>query len=127
GFENIPDGRYFVSISAIGHTKGYSETFEVNPNNPSITLKTIELIPQLKQLSGVMVISRKPLIEQKIDRTIINVEASVTNVGSSALEVLEKSPGVTVDKDGNISLKGKQGVLVMLDGRPAYLSGSALS
>jgi hypothetical protein len=48
------------------------------------------------------------LIEQKIDRTIVNVEASITNVGTSALEVLEKSPGVSIDKDGNISLKGNK-------------------
>ncbi len=72
-------------------------------------------------------LAKKPLIEQKIDRTIVNVEASVTNVGSSALEVLEKSPGVTVDKDGNISLKGKSGVQVYIDGRPAYLSGADLA
>ena len=51
------------------------------------------------------------MIEQKIDRTIVNVDAAVSNVGATALEVLEKSPGVTVDKDGTISLKGKQGVI----------------
>jgi iron complex outermembrane receptor protein len=57
----------------------------------------------------------------------VNVEASVTNVGNSALEVLEKAPGVSVDKDGNISLKGKQGVTIMIDGRPSYLSGADLA
>ena len=67
------------------------------------------------------------MIEQKIDRTVVNVEASVTSVGNSALEVLEKSPGVTVDKDGNISLKGKSGVQVYIDGRPSYLSGADLA
>ena len=71
--------------------------------------------------------AKKPLIEQKIDRTIVNVEASITNVGTSALEVLEKSPGVSIDKDGNISLKGKQGVQVYIDGRPTYLSGTDLA
>ena len=67
------------------------------------------------------------MIEQKIDRTVVNVEAAVTNTGSSALEVLEKSPGVQVDKDGNISLKGKQGVIILLDGRPSYLTGQELA
>ena len=61
---------------------------------------------QAKNLSAVIVTGKKPLIEQKIDRMVVNVDASVTNVGSTALEVLEKSPGVAVDKDGNISLKG---------------------
>jgi hypothetical protein len=56
----------------------------------------------------------------------VNVDAAVTNVGASALEVLEKSPGVSVDKDGNISLKGKQGVQIYIDGKPSYVSGADL-
>ncbi len=108
---SVYEGRYLVSISAVGHHKGISETFEVNADQIQIvTLKTIELVPVAKNLGGVTVTAKKPLIEQKLDRIVVNVEASVTNVGNSALEVLEKSPGVTVDKDGNISLKGKQGV-----------------
>ncbi|HUR66180.1 MAG TPA: TonB-dependent receptor [Chitinophagaceae bacterium] len=126
-FEGVEEGKYIVSISAVGHTKGFSETFEVNASNSQVSLKTIELVPAAKNLGAVTVNAKKPLIEQKLDRTIVNVEASVTNVGNSALEVLEKSPGITVDKDGNISLKGKQGVIVMIDGRPSYLSGPDLA
>ncbi|MBS1631181.1 MAG: TonB-dependent receptor, partial [Bacteroidetes bacterium] len=126
-FESIPDGRYLVAISAVGHQKGYSESFEISSSNSSINLKTIELVQLEKSLSAVTIVAKKPLVEQKIDRTIVNVEAAVTNVGNSALEVLEKSPGVSVDKDGNISLKGKSGVQVYIDGRPAYLSGADLA
>src|SRR5688500_5348059 len=67
------------------------------------------------------------MIEQKIDKTVINVDAAISNAGTTALDVLEKSPGVQVDKDGNISLKGKQGVMIMIDGRPSYLSGAELA
>ncbi|HEY6063603.1 MAG TPA: TonB-dependent receptor [Chitinophagaceae bacterium] len=126
-FEAVPEGKYMVSITAVGHNKGFSETIEITEANPSVTLKTVELVPVAKNLGAATVIAKKPLIEQKLDRTIVNVEASVTNVGNSALEVLEKSPGVTVDKDGKISLKGKQGVVVMIDGRPSYLSGPDLA
>ncbi len=126
-FENVIEGKYFVSITAVGHTKGFSESFEITPTNTNVTLKTIELVPVAKDLAGVTVAAKKPLIEQKIDRTIVNVEASITNVGTSALEVLEKSPGVSIDKDGNISLKGKQGVQIYIDGRPSYLSGADLA
>jgi len=126
-FENVDEGKYLVSITAVGHTKGFSEPFEITSSNTNVTLKTIELIPMAKNLAGVTVAAKKPLIEQKIDRTIVNVDASVTNVGTSALEVLEKSPGISVDKDGNISLKGKQGVQVYIDGRPTYLSGTDLA
>ena len=126
-FENVVEGGYIVSITAVGHTKGFSEVFEINSTNTNVTLKTIELVPTAKNLAGVTVTAKKPLIEQKIDRTVVNVEASVTNVGTSALEVLEKSPGISVDKDGNISLKGKQGVQVYIDGRPTFLSGTDLA
>jgi iron complex outermembrane recepter protein len=126
-FENLTYGSYIVSITAIGHQKAFSEIVELNTTNNSISLKTIELIPVSKTLNAATVTGRKPLIEQKIDRTIVNVEAAVTNVGASALEVLEKSPGISVDKDGNISLKGKQGVQVFVDGRPTYLSGADLA
>src|SRR5215203_4070968 len=126
-FENVIEGKYFVSITAVGHTKGFSESFEITPTNTNVTLKTIELVPVAKNLAGVTVAAKKPLIEQRIDRTIVNVDASITNVGTSALEVLEKSPGVSIDKDGNISLKGKQGVQIYIDGRPSYLSGADLA
>jgi iron complex outermembrane receptor protein len=126
-FENVVEGSYLVSITAIGHTKGFSETFAVNSATPAVTVKTIELVPVAKSVGGVTVTAKKPLIEQKIDRTIVNVDASATNVGNSAHEVLEKSPGISVDKDGNISLKGKQGVQIFIDGRPSYLSGADLA
>src|SRR5215217_2671099 len=126
-FENISEGKYLVAITAIGHQKGYSPTFEINSDNSSIILNTISLVPKDKSMAEVTIAAKRPLVEHRIDRTIINVEASVTNVGNSALEVLEKSPGISVDKEGNISLKGKQGVMVMVDGRPTQLGGSDLA
>ena len=126
-FENVPAGQYLISVSAVGHTKGFSEKIEITETQVSASIKTIELTPLAKNLAGVTVTSNRPFIEQKIDRTVVNVEASVTNVGNSALDVLEKSPGITVDKDGNISLKGKEGVMVLIDNRPSYLSGQDLA
>jgi iron complex outermembrane recepter protein len=125
-FDDIADGKYLVSVSAVGHKKAYSETFEINAANISVSLKTIELFPASKELAAVTVVAHKALIEQHIDRTVVNVDAAVSNVGATALEVLEKSPGITVDKDGNISLKGKQGVQIFIDGKPSYLSGTDL-
>ncbi|MDQ3551371.1 MAG: TonB-dependent receptor, partial [Bacteroidota bacterium] len=126
-FPDVLAGQYFISVTAVGHDKGFSETIVVNGETSEMALKTIELVPQAKSIGGVTVNARRPLIEQKIDRTIVNVEASVTNVGATAMEVLEKSPGLSVDKDGNISLKGKQGVMVLIDGRPTQLGGADLA
>jgi hypothetical protein len=126
-FEGIANGKYMVSVSAVGHQKGFSPVFEITPAKANVKLATIELVPAEKTMGAVTIVGRKPFIEQKIDRTVVNVDASVTNAGTTALEVLEKSPGITVDKDGNISLKGKQGVMVMMDGRPSYLTGAELA
>lgn len=126
-FDQVAPGKYMVLVTAAGHAKAYSEIVELKESASVITFKPISLQPQAKALEGVTVVARKPFIEQKIDRTVVNVEAAVTNVGATALEVLEKSPGITVDRDGNISLKGKQGVMVMMDGRPTYLSATELS
>ena len=126
-FTGIPYGNYFVTVSAVNFNKVNSAVFSISENNTAATLDALILQPVAKNLAAVVVTSKKPLIEQKIDRMVVNVDASVTNVGSTALEVLEKSPGVSVDKDGNISLKGKSSVMVMIDGKPSYLSGAELA
>ncbi len=125
--DKIKNGKFLVSAEAVGFSKYYSETFSLDAKNANYTLKDVVLKATSQQLSTVVVTASRPLIEQKIDRTVVNVDASPTNVGLSALEVLEKSPGITVDKDGNISLKGKQGVLVLVDGKPTYLSAQDLA
>jgi hypothetical protein len=126
-FNNIVPGKYLVSISAIGHQTAFSETIELTETNKAIVLKTIELMPVAKMVAGVTVTAKKPLIEQKPGKMIMNVDASPTNAGLNVLELLEKAPGVAVDNDGNISLKGKQGVMVLIDGKQTYLSGADLA
>jgi len=85
------------------------------------------LKPKTTVLQQATVTGRTPPIEKKKDRTIINVDASPANTGSTVLEVLERSPGVTVDRNGGISLNGKPGVLIMIDDKPTYLNGDDLN
>ncbi len=126
-FETIGTGQYLIMVSAVGHQKSFSAPLQINGEATAVTVPSIQLVSDSKELGAVTVTARKPFIEQKIDKMVINVDAAVTNAGSTALEVLEKAPGVSVDKDGNISLKGKQGVMVMMDGRPTYLSAEQLA
>jgi len=126
-FENLPQGDYFVIVTAVGFTKTSSKKFALATSAvykiPSFQLKRSEA----KALGAVTVTGKRPLIENKIDRMVVNVEAAPTNAGASAMEVLEKSPGITVSNDGEISLKGKQGVKILLDGKPTYLSAADLA
>jgi len=126
-FENINQGIYFLTASYIGRKTVNSKSFVLSADKPTVVVEVLQLLPNDKDLKEVSVISKKAFIERKIDKTVVNVDASVTNAGSTAMDVLEKSPGVTVDKDGNISLKGKQGVMIMLDGKPSFLSGAELA
>ncbi len=126
-FENIHYGSYLIQAEAVGHDKSWSKIFEISQAQTSVAVSDIKLGAASKVLAGVNVTTLRPLIENKIDKTVVNVDASPTNTGLSALEVLEKSPGVTVDNNGNISLKGKQGVVILIDGKPAYLSGDNLT
>src|SRR5687767_2584430 len=126
-FDKVADGKYLVSVTAVGHQKKYTPVIEINTQQQLVQVPVINLLPVSKSLADVTVTTKKALVEQRIDRTIINVDASITNIGTSVLEVLEKSPGISVDRDGNISLKGKEGVLVMVDGRPTQLGGADLA
>jgi hypothetical protein len=126
-FEKIANGSYTIGVSAVGFSKFRSQAMEISLSNQTVQLPAFQLKSAGKSLGEVTVTGKRPLIENKIDRTVVNVDASPTNAGATAMEVLEKSPGVSVDNDGNISLKGKQGVIVMMDGKPTYLSAADLA
>ncbi len=126
-FDKAAEGTYLISIDAINFQKYYSSVFLINQQKQTFTLADVHLQNKDAMATSVVVISKRPLIEQKIDKTIVNVDASPTNTGLTALEVLEKSPGVTIDNNDNISLKGKQGVVILIDGKPTYLSGQDLA
>src|SRR5205814_8002672 len=88
---------------------------------------TVKLAPAGNMLQGVNIRSKKLYIQRLEGKTILNVDAAITNTGTTVLEVLEKSPGVTVDRNGGISLQGKANVLVLIDDKPTYLSGAELN
>ncbi|MCS3796935.1 TonB-dependent receptor domain-containing protein [Niastella sp. OAS944] len=126
-FDNLAEGEYFVTVTAVGFNKQRSKPFKLSGTSP-YKLPSFQLQKSAaKTLGEVTVTGKRPLIENKIDRMVVNVEAAPTNAGASALEVLEKSPGVTVSNEGEISLKGKQGVRIMIDGKPTYLSPADLA
>lgn len=123
-FENVAPGDYLVAVSMIGYKKTYSKPFALTARGPAVTVPVIQVASDTKSLKEVSIVAQKPFIERKMDKLIVNVANSSVSAGSTALEVLEKAPGITVDKDDNISMKGKQGVLIMLDGKQTYMSSA---
>ena len=125
-FINIANGKYFINTSHVGYVIKNSPAFEVSGEG-LVPVPEILLSKGSGTLKEVAITSEKPIIEVKADKTILNVEGSVNAVGQDALELLRKSPGVVVDKDENLSLSGKNGVQVYIDGRPTPLSGTDLA
>ena len=115
--DNINPGKYILHISATGFDDYYN-TSVIITNEKDFDAGELLLKKVSTDLAAVTLVTRKPMFEQKVDRMIINVKASITSAGSTALEVLQKSPGVMVNRQNNsIALNGKSGVVVMINGK----------
>ncbi len=123
---NNKPGRYLVSASYVGYMPAYSQPFEI-AGAGDVSVPEIMIAKAKGDLKDVTVTSKKQIIEVRADKTILNVEGTINAIGNDALELLRKSPGVMIDKDDNISLAGKNGVQVFIDGKPSPLSGADLS
>lgn len=121
-FTSIPKGSY---------------TLKTNLKEEIITVSTVEAIANVdlgdllvkktsEQLQEVVIEKKKAFIERKLDKLVVNVENSIASAGNNVLEVLQRSPGVMVNEDSGINLKGKSGVVIMIDGKPTPLSGADL-
>ncbi|MGY2133600.1 outer membrane beta-barrel protein [Hymenobacter sp. HD11105] len=125
-FEQAVPGRYLVSAAQVGFVRAWSGPFEVGAADqtlPALVLKA----SQATALKEVTVIGQKPLYERLADRTVVNVEGSTLAAGNTTLDVLNRAPGVTVDGSDNLALRGKQGVLVLIDGKRQPMTGTELA
>jgi len=123
---NVKPGKFFLCVSSIGYEKYYSDQI-VLVSNSTIEIKMITLKLSGVNLQEITIKSNKPLFEVRKDKIVVNIEGNVNATGSNALELLQKSPGVAVDQNDNISLKGKSGVQIFIDGRPSQLDSKSLS
>ncbi|MBI2730740.1 MAG: carboxypeptidase regulatory-like domain-containing protein [Sphingobacteriales bacterium] len=92
-FSLIRAGKYIISVTHINYKKGYSSSFDFD-GLKDYEVAAIALAPQPKSLSEVTVTAKKPMIELKADKTILNVEGTINAIGSDAFELLKKSLGV---------------------------------
>jgi iron complex outermembrane receptor protein len=125
--DKLNSGSYMLTVSIVGYDKFQSETVDVDATKNRIIEKNIILGESVHQLGSVQVVAKKKFIEQTVDKMVINPEASITSAAENVFEILKKLPGVSIDNADNISLKGKQGIKVMIDDKPTYLSSEQLS
>ena len=125
-FEQVSAGEYWLESTMLGYKKHQTARFTIMANAGIHTIPTIKLATQ-NELDEIQIVAKKQLFEQKTDRLVINVTQSVTSAGSTALDVLERSPGVVVNRQASsISLSGKNGVVVMINGKINYMSPEAV-
>lgn len=123
----LPAGKYQVQISGLGFVAHLTSPFSLKKGRHTLSLGDILMKEDAQSLNAVVVSARRSLIEHSIDKMTINVEGSILSEGNSALELLERSPGVKIDNEGKVSLNGRKGVNVMMNGKPTYLSASELA
>ncbi|HTE24239.1 outer membrane beta-barrel protein [Flavitalea sp.] len=127
-FHSISTGQYLIKITSTLLETYYTKPFILDSLKRAIKLQPIILVTKKPvTLDKVVVTGKRPLLEHQIDRMVVNVDAMISAPGSNALEILEKTPGVSVELSGSISLNGKNNVLIMIDGRPTNLSASDLT
>ena len=119
-------GAYLVSAAQVGYARYWSAPFELS--TAGLVLPPVALRPSAATvLQEVKVMGQKPLVEHQADRTIVNVENSPLAAGNTALDVLRRAPGVTVDGSDNLALRGRQGLLVLIDGKRQPMTGTELA
>lgn len=125
-FENTRAGQYLLKASMVNHTTRYSPVFDLAADQSELQLPKLALQKASTEMREVVVAAKKPFIQKLTDRIVVNVDNSIVNVGSSAFDVLERSPGVQIDPNDNISLRGRAGVIIMIDGKITPMTGADL-
>lgn len=125
-FEGIEAGNYLVKAEDYEGQLHYSAPFAFTGTG-AYEVPTISAVKTAENLEAVTVVARRPIVELHPDKTVFNIDSTINAVGQNALELMRKSPGVLVDKDDNITMSGKNGVRVYIDGRPSPLTGTELS
>ncbi len=122
--DNLPYGMFFLDASFVGYKTTRVTRILITPRKKSIDIGSIVIEPSSTSLEAVEVIAERPQIEYKIDKKVVTVDQNIVAAGETAVDVLENTPSVQVDIEGNVSLRGSSNFTVLIDGRPSVLEGN---
>ncbi|MGM0650615.1 MAG: outer membrane beta-barrel protein, partial [Bacteroidota bacterium] len=120
----LPFGKYYVEVDFIGYIKQRKTGIEVSESKRFVDLGTIKLPQAAEVLEDVQVEADRKHIDYKIDKKVINVSQDISSVGGSAVDILENTPSIQTDIEGNVQLRGSSSFTVLIDGKPTPLDGS---
>lgn len=122
---NVKPGTYDINISFIGYSSRLVRDIELTPKRPDAKIGTLMLVSDQVLLETVKIEGQRSLVENKVDRLVYNAESDVTNKGGDAADVLRKVPMLSVDMEGNVSLRGSENIKILVNGKPSGIfSGS---
>ena len=121
-------GRYLLRISFMGYATYFHPTqVVVSDKHATLNLGKIQIMPAATMMEEVTVKAERTMVEYQLDKRVVNVDKNLVSSGGTATDVLEQVPSVSVDNDGNVSLRGSSNVKVLINGRPYELMGNDLS
>lgn len=124
----VANGNYLLRVSFMGYqTFIYPSVIKISAAKPTVNVGKIELKTNATVLKEARVVADRSMVEYKLDKRVVNVDKNIVAGGGTATDVLEQVPSVTVDNDGNVSLRGSSNVKVLIDGKPYELLGNDLS
>lgn len=126
--EKIPYGKYLLKVSYMGYKPYfYPEYVALSASAPSLNLGKLMIEPSATTLKEAEVVAERSMVEYQLDKRVINVDKNIVSGGGTASDVLEQVPSVSIDNDGNVSLRGSSNVKVLINGRPSELLGSDIA
>ncbi len=117
-------GSYYIQVDYMGFLSKTLPAFEVSAANPMASMRKISIEPNSQVLGEVEVVEERQMFENKIDSKTFNVAKDMTMKNKTALETLEQIPSVSVDIDGNISLRGNGNIKILINDRPIVVSAA---
>lgn len=122
--KGIKEGNYYIVIQFLGYKKKIISDLKITKTDHQIVLEHVQIEQSSSQLAEVSVSSEKSEVEYKIDKKVVNVSQNLNNTGGTAVDALKNVPGVNVDNEGNVSLRGSSSFTVLVDGKPTVMEGS---
>jgi outer membrane receptor protein involved in Fe transport len=122
--DDVPAGTYILEYSFIGYKKQQTKPIVINRKNPKVEMGTLDLTSAAISMDEVTITGERNLMINKIDRKVFNVQKDISAQTGTVTDILQTIPSVSVDIDGNISLRGS-GVTILINGRPSVMAGMA--
>lgn len=126
-FLQVNKGKFKVAVTFLGYKPQELGVFKITDTEYEVNVGVVKLAEDIAILKGVEIVGQKDLIENKIDKIVYNAERDITSKGGNATDVLKKVPMVSVDLEGNVSLRGSQNVKVLINGKPSNIMSSSIA